>query len=403
MSIDNHKFIITRKNHDIYYGYFCNETPLELSCEPEHSESLLGNIYVARVEKVAEEIGGAFLEISHGQKCYYPFPGNGLKPVKLSPGHEEKLFGGDLILVQITKDAVKNKLPVADSNISLTGKYFVLTLSDQRCGISKKITAPEERVRLCAMTDTYRDEPFGLIVRTNASGVPEAELKKELSQLKAQYESLMRKASIALGKTLLYQGAPYYISYPVDIVRDALTEIVTDQKDIYDRLMEYYQTLNDHEIIKKLRFYQDDYPLWKLYRMEFHYEKALGKTVWLSSGASLVIEPTEAMVVIDVNTGGVTKKKQKEEDLFYQINREAALEIGRQLRLRNLSGIIVIDFINMRQEKHQQKLLNYLREICGKDRIRTHVVDITALNLVEMTRQKVRRPLHEQWTLCHKM
>ena len=412
MSQERYKYIITRRQENIYYGYFREDMPLELNCEPEQNDSLLGNIYAARVEKVAEEIGGAFLEIGQGQKCFYPFPKNGSSPLLLPPVSKEEmpsrrsakkiqLKGGDILLVQVTRDALKSKLPLAQSTISLPGKYFVLTLGDRRTGISRKIHETAERERLAGLTQTLTGCPFGIIVRTNAAGIPEEELKRELVRLKNDHDELMRRASFAQGKTLLYRKPPHYITYPSDLPAGMLTEIITDQEDLFDELQRTYKSSDDREILSKLRFYNDSYELWKLYRMEAHYHRALSKTVWLSSGGSLVIEPTEAMVVIDVNTGTVLRKKSREEDLFYQINREAAVEISRQLRLRNLSGIIVIDFINMPYEKHQKKLLQLLKEECAKDRIRTNVMDITALNLVEMTRQKIRKPLHEQWACCH--
>ncbi|MBQ9156371.1 MAG: ribonuclease E/G [Eubacterium sp.] len=436
MNNNINKLIITRKENRIYYGYFCDGQPVELYCETADSQdsTLLGNIYAARVERVAEGIGGAFLEIGPGQKCYYPLPKDGSKPVKLSPGHEDKLYGGDIILVQISKDAVKSKLPVADGNISFAGKYFVLTLSDRRFGISKKITDGEERKRLkkivayhynnllnnrCApdvdesgyldiwdmddlavegtsCIDMMQKRQFGLIVRTNAAGASEEELIKELTQLTSRCSRLLKKASTAPGKTCIYRTPDHYISMAADLPKQELGEILTDDPEIYKDLRDYYSSIGDETIEGKLRLYEDQYPLHKLYCLKTHYERALNKHVWLPSGGSLVIEQTEAMVVIDVNTGSVTKKKRQNDDLFYQINCEAAEEIGRQLRLRNLSGIIVIDFINMRYIDQQQKLLKKLQEVCSKDRVRTRVIDITALNLVEMTRQKVRRPLHEQ-------
>lgn len=398
--VAKNKLVITAENNVVYYGYYCDGVPVELYCEKKEAESLLGNIYAARVQRVAEGIGGAFLEIADGQKCYYPLPKDGTKPVKLSPGHENKLCGGDIILVQIVKDAVKTKLPVADGNVSLTGKYFVLTMSDRRSGISKKIMDAEVRERLTLLMEDYISDEYGLIVRTNAAHASDEILLQELQSLQRRYQELMRRAVIAPGKTLLLREPPHYISYGKDLPETELDEIVTDQKEIYDELETFYATAGDDLLLGKLRMYADAYPLTKLYRMEHFYEKAMDKTVWLPSGGSLVIEQTEAMVVIDVNTASVTKKK-KDTDLFYRMNCEAAKEIAAQLRLRNLSGMILIDFINMRYADQKEQLLRLLQKECSKDRTRTNVIDMTALNLVEMTRQKVRRPLHEQWRQCH--
>ena len=400
INVKKHSLVITQKNDVVYYGYFSDGNPIELYCEKKQGESLLGNIYAARVERVAEGIGGAFLELSDGNKCYFPLAKN-KQPVKLSPGHEDRLYGGDIILVQIVKDAVKTKLAVADGNISLTGKYFVLTLSDKRSGISKKIQNAVERQRLSDILAPFLSENYGIIARTNASGTDTAVLEKELSMLINQYRELMRKAKIAPGKTLLYRDPPHYITIGQDLPKNKLDFIITDQQDIYDELKNYFDAHSDEENKRKITFYDDDYSLYQLYRMDHHYEKAIEKLVWLKSGGSLVIEQTEAMVVVDVNTGCVTKGKKQTDNLFFQMNCEAAGEIARQLRLRNLSGIIIIDFINMKKKDQQEELMQLLRNECAKDRINTRVIDMTGLNLVEMTRSKVRRPLHEQWNIAH--
>ena len=393
MKTTKHKLVIAERESCICYGYFEDGIPIELYCEPKEQQSILGNIYAARVERVAEGIHGAFLEIGEKQKCYYSLSKE--QPVKLSPGHEDKLYGGDIILVQITKDAVKTKLPVCTGNISLNGKYFVLTLTDKRTGISKKIRENRERERLATLIQKHTCEEYGIVIRTNASGVSEDILIQELELLKWQYQELMRKAHIASGKTLLYKEPPHYITLGKELPEKALDEIVTDSNEIFTELKNYYKNANT-----VLSLYEDSYSLYNLYRFAHYYEEASGKYIWLKSGASLVIEHTEAMTVIDVNTGSVLKKKQQEDTLFYQINREAAKEIARQLRLRNISGIIMIDFINMKNEKQKENLLSLLDRECKKDRVYCKVIDMTALNLVEMTRSKVRKPLYEQISLC---
>lgn len=399
MEIKKNKLVITKKEGILCYGYFQDGIPTELYCEPEQQQSILNNIYAARVERVAEGIHGAFLEIGEQQKCYYPLSAE--KPVKLSPGHEDKLYGGDIILVQITKDAVKTKLPVCTGNISLDGKYFVFTLTDRRTGISKKIRNKAERERLEALVKNYSSEKYGIVVRTNAAGISEEILTQELEQLTFRYNELMRKAQIAAGKTLLYKEPPHYITLGKELPANSLDEILTDQEDIFAELQEYYQNITISGQTQ-ITLYKDSYSLYNLYRFAHYYEEAYGKYVWLKSGASLVIEHTEAMSVIDVNTGSVLKKKQQEDTLFYQINREAAKEIARQIRLRNLSGIIMIDFINMKKEAQKEKILSLLDSECKKDRVYCNVIDMTALNLVEMTRSKVRKPLYEQIALCRK-
>lgn len=392
------KLIITKKGNAICYGYFRDGIPIELYCEAKDRESLVGNIYAARVERVAGEMHAAFLEIGQGRKCYYPLKAK--PPVKLAGSKGVDITGGDLLLVQVTKDAVKTKLPAADSNISLSGKYFVLTLSDKRSGISHKIKKMEERQRLLDITASYKTGDYGIVIRTNAQNVGEQTLTEELSDLVRRYEDLMRRARIAPGSGLLYREPPHYITLGKELPKTELGEIVTDQADIFEELCSYYREEGHCGDMVSLSYYEDDYALYNLYRFSHYLSQAAGKVVWLKSGASLVIEPTEAMTVIDVNTGSVLKKKRSSESLFFEINKEAACEIARQLRLRNLSGIILIDFINMKEKDLQEKILSILASECGQDRIRCRVIDMTALGLVEMTRNKVRRPLHEQIAAC---
>ena len=391
---EKYSLVITQKNDVVYYGYFSDGNPIELYCEKKQGESLLGNIYAARVERVAEGIRGAFLELSEGNKCYFPLAKN-KQPVKLSPGHEDRLYGGDIILVQIVKDAVKTKLAVADGNISLTGKYFVLTLSDKRSGISKKIQNTDKRQRLSDLLGPFLSEDYGIIARTNAAGMDADILKRELQMLIHQHEELMRKARIAPGKTLLYREPPHYITFAQDLPKDKLDTILTDQQDIYDELSRFFDAHSDEENKRKTAFYDDDYSLYQLYRFGHHYEKAREKLVWLKSGGSLVIEQTEAMVVVDVNTGCVTSGRKQADNLFFQMNCEAAKEIARQLRLRNLSGIILIDFINMKNPEEKNELIKILKEEIKKDCVTCTFIDITKLGLVELTRKKRYKSLKE--------
>ena len=389
------KLVITSKEDIIYYGYFQDGKAVELYCEKRMSDSLLGNIYVARVEKVAEGIQGAFLELTHDQKAYYNISVTD-QPIKFTPGHEKELRGGDLVLVQVRKDAVKTKLPVADANVRLAGKYFVLTLGRKGLSLSKKIRDAEERKRLQSITKEYiRDKSpleYGIVIRTNAAGVGQEDLVSELGDLMGRCSRLLRKAEIAPGKTLIDKEPPYYIQIGRELRFSELDEILTDDKTIYDELSDYY----DGSIKEKIRFYKDEYPLYLLYRFDHYYKTALSRIVPLKSGGSIVIEPTEAMVVIDVNSGAVLKGKRQAMTIFETMNQEAAAEIAYQLRLRNLSGIILIDFINMKRSENERRMLSELRSCTANDHCRVHVVDITKLGIVEVTREKKAPPLSEQ-------
>lgn len=392
------KLVITVRDSVVYYGYFQDGKAVELYCEQKENPSILGNIYVARVDKVAEGIKGAFLDLSQDQKAYYNLSPN-KKPVKVSPGHEDKLYGGDLILVQVTKDAVKTKLPVVDTNVSLSGKYFVLSLENRGINVSKKIKDAKERERLLTLARSMSTEECGIVVRTNAQNVAEDILKEELSQLLHRCQRILQKAQISPGKTLIDREAPYYIRLAKELPSWELDEIITEDMFLYQELKDYYD--GDEEILSKIRLYKDDYSLYLLYRFQHYYDNALHKLVPLKSGGSLVIEGTEAMTVIDVNTGSVIKNPRNQDSVFEKLNKEAAVEIVNQLRLRNLSGIIIIDFINMKKEEARDRLFSFLQKECERDRIPVRVIDFTALHLIEMTRNKVRKSLYEQWKECH--
>ncbi len=398
------KLVITSDKDIVYYGYFMDGKAVELYCEKKRSESILGNIYAARVQKVAEGINGAFLELTGDLAAYYNLSPS-RKPLKLSPGHEDRLYGGDLILVQVKKEATGTKLPVADAYVNLSGKYFVFSLEQMGTRISAKIKDREERDRLKGIVSAWRsgrsDLSYGIIVRTNASEAAEEELYDELSELGDRFDRILKKARTCPEKTELYREVPYYIRLAKDLPFSGLDEILTDDREIFAELEDYYQGENNARVRDKIRLYTDDYSLYLLYRFGHYYDLALSRRAELKSGGSIVIDTTEAMVVVDVNSGSVLKKKKEALTIFETMNKEAAAEIIYQLRLRNLSGIILIDFINMKEEGSRQRVLEYLKKEAVKDRIPIRVIDFTALFLVEMTRNKVRKSLKEQWAECH--
>ena len=390
------RLVICAKGPSVYYGYWIDGKPVELYADARGRQSLMGNIYAARVENVADGIHGAFLEIGKGQKAYLPLPSGPGPAGSRDRKDSQSIKGGDIVLVQIRKDAIKSKLPVADRNIAFSGKYFVLTLVDHRYGISRKIREEKERDRLQSILDRFRTEDHGIIARTNAAGTEDRILLDELESLIRQKNDILTRGSCAAARTLVYEEPAYYITLGRELPEEELDQIITDDPEIYEELINYYSFHGDEELRDRIRLYTDEYPLDKLYRMEYFYGQASGKKVWLDSGGSLIIEPTEALTVIDVNSGSVVKNRKKEDDFFLRLNREAAGEIAAQLRLRNLSGIILIDFINMKDSAQEEMLLEELKRQCAGDRIPVRVIDITSLGLVELTRTKRRKTLKEQ-------
>lgn len=368
----------------------------QLMMEPEDAFSQLNHIYIGRVQKVVGNINAAFVDIGGGRTGYYSLDENREHFFVNRPGG--KLKAGDEIVVQVSRDAVKTKAPVLTGKLSFTGRYLVLTVGKTGIGFSAKIGDNRYKARVKTVLGEAlagdRD-CFGLIVRTNGYNVEDEVLLTEFERLKAMYRKLESEARCRTCYSCIYQAVPGYIAAIRDSYQGSLDEIITDVPAYHEALRSYlmqYQT----EDAGRLTLYQDSLlPLAKLYSLETALEHALGRHVWLKSGGYLVIEPTEAMVVIDVNTGKYSGKKKMQETIF-RINMEAADEIGRQLRLRNLSGIIMIDFIDMESLEDREMLMRHLGEVVSKDPMKTTVVDMTRLNLVEMTRKKVRRPLYEQ-------
>lgn len=356
-------------------------------------ENMLGNIYIGKVEKVQPNIRAAFVRIAPDVMCYYQLTDKAGDYV-LNRRPDGRLLPGDELMVQVEKEALKEKLPGITTNLSFTGKYLVLTSGRKELGFSGKLDNESKRVMRMWM-EPLMEEDFGVIVRTNAKYAEKSELLAEFSYLKQRF---LRVAEFGRSRTcysLLEKTPEDYIQLLRDTAGDELEEIVTDNRDIYENIAAYLEQFQPKERVK-LALYEDTLlPLGKLHSLETALSEALRERVWLKSGGFLVIQQTEAFAVIDVNTGKYTGKK-KAQETYRKINLEAAAEIARQILLRQLSGIILIDFINMDSEDHRQELMHVLQRYCRKDPVKTVVVDMTALHIVEVTRQKVKKSLAEQ-------
>lgn len=390
------RLIVTQLNDRVCTATVSGSRITQLMMEPEDSSSLLNNIYIGKVQKVVGNINAAFVDIGGGRTGYYSLDEN-KEHLFVSPS-TGKLKAGDEIVVQVSRDAVKTKAPVLTGKLAFTGRYCVLTAGKTGVGFSNKIGDNKYKARVRSMLNEALAEDgdrFGIIVRTNGAGATDEVLLQEYRQLKDMYLKLSKEASCRTCYSCIYRALPGYIAAIRDSYSGTLDGIVTDIPAYYEELKDYLEEYQAEDA-DKLTLYEDKLlPLSKLYSLDSALEHALNKHVWLKSGGYLVIEPTEAMVVIDVNTGKYSGKK-KMQDTICRINMEAADEIGRQLRLRNLSGIILIDFIDMEREEDREMLMRHLGDVVSKDPVKTTVVDMTRLNLVEVTRKKVRKPLYEQ-------
>jgi ribonuclease G len=346
------------------------------------------------VKNIVKNINAAFVEIADGIICYYSLSEN-KKHHFLQPTERDTLVQGDEILVQVSRESVKTKQPTVTGNLNFAGKYLVLTSGKRGIGISNKIRDPECTERLRAFAKSVIRPEFGLIMRTNAESASEEEILAEAKLLIARYDAVMQKAAYRNVFQLIYEAPDGYLALIRDQKQTCISEIVTDQPDVYEAAVNYLkETGEEHKIVQF--FGKDEIRLDQIYRISHELKQALQEKAWLRSGGYLVIQPTEAMTVIDVNTGKALKGKDMEKH-FLKINLEAAREIGHQLRLRNLSGIIIVDFIDMKDPESEELLMNEMHKILQKDRIKTSLIDMTKLHLVEITRKKVRKPLYEQW------
>lgn len=353
---------------------------IQLEFAPKQNEAVVGTICIGKVKNIVHNLQAAFVEYRPGVNGYYSLRGRKGPTLRV----------GDEITVQIARAAVKTKDAVLTEALTLPGRYAVISAGDTRLGISSKITDKDlkERIRTRWEARSLEEFPFGLIVRTNACEAGEEALWEEAGLLSARMERLLQAAASRTCYSVLYQPESFALRFVKDSYTNQTEEIVTD-------IPEISQELEGASSIP-VRLYDDaSYPLVKLYRLKAALDHALSKQVWLKSGGYLIIEPTEAMTVIDVNSGKNIQKKSPA-DLYLETNLEAAAEIAAQLRLRNLSGIIVVDFIDMDGQEDRDRLLSVFRRHLMADPVKTVLVDMTPLGLVEVTRKKVKAPLHEQ-------
>lgn len=366
-----------------------------------HPDSIsIGDIFVAKVVNVTMHMNAAFIDYRPGEKGYLPLK-TPHPPVLLNRDYDGRLRSGDELLVQLEKEAVRSKEPVFTTNLSLAGKYCVVT-NESASGsrsVSKKC-GKEIKQRLL---DAIPDAAYGVIVRTGAAALlaqPQKEgalqpLTEECLRLTALMDRILREGIHRTCYSRIHKSLPAYLTYLLDADLTQYRQFITDDALLHQELTGfaagYMPALSD-----SISLYADaSYPLQKLYSVQTRLEELLSPKVWLKSGAYLVIEKTEALYVIDVNSGKNISKKNAAQ-YFYSINMEAAAECMRQIRLRNLSGIILIDFINMEDTALEAQLLRELRTLAGQDRVQTVIVDVTPLGLVEITRSKKKKTLTEQ-------
>ncbi len=391
----NSKLITIRQNDRIISAICEGNEMVQVSVDSAEEDSILGNIYLGKVKNIIKNINAAFVEIAEGSMCYLSLD-DMVSPIYVKNKKTDRTAAGDELLVQISKEDIKTKAPVATVNLNFTGKYVVLIHGKSMIGVSSKIEDEAERNRLKRMLQNAKGDSYGFLVRTNAMYKPEALIREEMEFLLREYRDILEYGIHKTPFSLLYRTPPGYICNIRDGFADSIDEILTDDAGIYEKIRSYLENCQKEDL-PKLQLYQDKLiDLDKLYSISHKLQNALREKVWLKSGGTIIIQPTEALTVIDVNTGKAVNGKKKVQETFLKVNMEAAVEIAKQLRLRNISGIIIIDFIDMTEESYKELLIKELDRLFRQDPIKTTLIDMTALNLVEVTRKKVRKPLYEQ-------
>ncbi len=367
------------------------------------NQSKIGCIYVGKVKNVLQNIQAYFVEIENKEICFLPFS-EATNAYCVNRNISGSLVQGDEILVQITKDAIKTKQASVTCNISKTGTNFVFTVGNNTLGISNKLSKTvksaikdalinskhtDEQGDLCYPANTNIPQ-FGAVIRTNAAILFEESAPKFITQFESEIQdfiSILEKSRYKSCFQCVYKPNLSYLELLDAYEDNEYNEVITDLNEAYTALQ---------GLSKPIRLYEDTkYALSKLYSLETKVNEALKKQVWLKSGANIIIESTECLTTIDVNSAKQTKKAPAKRDIL-EINKEAAAEAALQIRLRNLSGIIIIDFINMNDCEDENELLQFMENLVCKDKIPTNVIDITPLGLMEITRKKVHKPLSEQ-------
>jgi len=430
------ELVVNSAPHETRVALLENGTIVEVFIEREDETSIAGNIYKGRVQRVLPGMQAAFVDIGFDQaafiyvddvldtashKMYKKFEQDNDGEVEneaddgvietqdlaetqtswkasLNPdvSIETLLTEGQEIMVQVAKSSIGSKGPRVTTHISLAGRYMVLLPTVDHIGISKKIGNETERARLKDLLLSIRKNKFGYIFRTQALGIDSETIQKEINFLNKTWEDILAKNKTASATSLVYKDLTITFRAVRDLLADEADKLIIDSKEEYANVQNFLKKLMP-DVTLSIELYQGRESIFDAYNIEGDVARALKKKVWLKSGGYIVIEQTEALVAIDVNTGRYVGKHSFDETIL-KTNLEAVKEIAYQIRLRNIGGIIIIDFIDMKKEQHREKVMVHLNEAMKNDKSQTNILPLTELGLVQMTRKRTRRNLTR--TLC---
>ena len=413
----NNELIIRSSSTSVDFALLKDGKLIELHKDEEDNQFSVGDIFIAKIRKTVSGLNAAFVNVGYEKDAFLHYHDLGpqlptlLKFVKrVSTGKLKdfslKNFPADKdidkngkiadavksnqsLLVQVVKEPISTKGPRISSELSIAGRYVVLVPLSDRISISQKIESREEKARLKRLMQSIRPKGFGVIVRTVAEGKMVAELDKDLQNLVDRWTAMCKKLHNAHLPSKVLGEMNRASSMLRDLFNDTFTNICVDDETLYYQIKEYLQEIapNKENIVK---LYQNNVPIYEKHGIERQIKTSFGKTVSMSRGAYLVIEHTEALHVIDVNSGNRSSKAKSQEETALEVNLIAATEIARQLRLRDMGGIIVIDFIDMGKAENRKKLFNHLRDEMSDDRAKHKILPPSKFGLIQITRQRVR-------------
>ncbi len=390
---------------------------VSLQKEARNIAYAVGDIYLAKVKKLMPGLNAAFVNVGYEKDAFLHYLDLGphfatyseflkqlmadrkrvpqLPKMNILPDIDkhgsvaDTLTAGQELLVQIVKEPISSKGPRLTTEISFTGRYLVLTPFSDKISISQKIKSSEEKIRLRQLIEFIKPRNFGVIVRTSAEGKKSAELDAELRALLQSFDEACLKAQKSTAPSLVFEEENRVVGMLRDVFSPSFESIYVNDPDIYQQILKYVSIIAPErkEIVK---LYKNDTPIFDQFGITRQIKSSFGKTVSFKSGAYIIIEHTEALHVIDVNSGNRAKATNDQESNALEVNLRAADEIARQLRLRDMGGIIVVDFIDMAKAEHRQQLYDHMREIMANDRARHNILPLSKFGLMQITRQRVR-------------
>jgi ribonuclease G len=396
-----------------------NSSLAELHIERESDKGITGNIYKGRVTRVLPGMQAAFVDIGISRSAFLyvvdvyrsdrgfeellngtpdvpvDMEQNGklsdLQKPRIIYPIEDLLMEGQEIPVQVVKEPIGSKGSRISSHISLPGRYLVYMPMVNHVGISRRIENEEERTRLKDIVQRIKPADAGFIIRTASEGAAEAEIAMDMDFLSRVWDNIHKRMQHAAVPSLVHEDLSVSLRAIRDLYSRDVERVVVDSRKTYDSIMEFSENFMP-QLKHSVEYYDREEPIFDTYGIEVEISRALGKRIWLKSGGYIVIEETEALVAIDVNTGRFVGKGNPDDTIF-KTNLEAVKEIAYQIRLRNLGGIIIIDFIDMDRESDREKILQAFKEALSKDRAKSNILSISELGLIEMTRKRVRENL----------